>query len=106
VRDLLNEEIAAHHMDAEDELLHVELGCRVTHESIQENFDWTGNPSHPERTIRSRAEVALAPICPRCKRPALGWRWQPGRNICAPDHWIHCIRDPELVRQQIAKAAR
>jgi hypothetical protein len=99
-RTLLNEEIAANNMDGADELVHVELGCSVSHALIQENDDWYGNP---EKTIRFRAEVACAPVCRRCKRRTLGWPWQPGRNICAPKTWMYCIRDPELVRAEVVK---
>ncbi len=39
-------------------------------------------------------------ICPRCKRPAVGWPLRRG-DRCSPKDWANCIRRPEAVGRQI-----
>ena len=36
----------------------------------------------------------ILPICPRCKRKAVGWPTK-RPDVCSPVDWVHCIRNLE-----------
>jgi hypothetical protein len=50
------------------------------------------------------ADHEVAPTCVGCLRPAVGWPVsQP--DVCSPEDWIHCTRDPHVVASENATLA-
>jgi hypothetical protein len=83
-------------------------------------LDWDGlteDDVHPEEVGAFRAMKAFDAyvertlsehggeiICPRCKRPTLGWPLK-RPDKCSEKRAVHCMRDPQAVLDDIARRA-
>lgn len=97
--------------------------CRWTHRleasqdgGTQESHRWdvcggrlrAGSAQHTERrpmSVPYQDEKGQL-LCDRCGRPVVGWPLKRGGDICSPDQWVNCIREPQAVLNGLEDSSR